>query len=75
MLISDVVMAGMTGIDAAIEVRKTLSNCRVLLVSGNNWTADLLKDARERGHNFDILAKPVHPRVIIGRLKAMSVGN
>ena len=74
-LISDVVMAGMTGIDAAIEVRKTLPNCKVLLVSGNNWTADLLKDARERGHDFDILAKPVHPTVIIDRLKAMSAGN
>jgi CheY-like chemotaxis protein len=64
-LISDVVMEGMTGIDAAIQVRKVRPNCKVLLVSGNNRTADMLKDACERGHNFDILAKPAHPTVII----------
>ena len=74
-LISDVVMDGMTGIDAAIEIRKVLPKCRVLLVSGNNRTADMLKHAHELGHDFDILAKPVHPTVIIDRLKAMSIEN
>jgi DNA-binding NtrC family response regulator len=72
-LISDVVMDGMTGIDAAIEIRKIQPNCKVLLLSGNNRTANMLKDARERGYDFDILAKPVHPTVIIDRLKALSV--
>ena len=70
-LISDVVMTGITGIDAAIEIRKALPNCKVLLLSGNERTADLLKDARERGHDFDILAKPVHPSVIIDKLKGL----
>jgi CheY-like chemotaxis protein len=74
-LISGVVMDEMTGIDAAIEIRNVLPQCRVLLVSGNNRTAELLKDAHERGHDFDILAKPVHPSVIIDRLNAMSVVN
>jgi CheY-like chemotaxis protein len=74
-LITDVVMSEMTGIDAAIEIRKLLPGCKVLLVSGNNRTADMLKDAHERGHDFDILAKPVHPSEIIDRLKAMSVLN
>jgi len=71
-LISDVVMDGITGIDAAIEIRKILPNCKVLLLSGNTRTSDLLKDAHERGHDFDILAKPVHPSVIIHRLQTMS---
>jgi CheY-like chemotaxis protein len=74
-LITEVVMREMTGIDAAIEIQKVLPNCKVLLVSGYVWTDDLLKDARERGRDFDILAKPVHPSVIIDRLKAMSVLN
>ena len=72
-LITDVVMSEMTGIEAAIEIRKILPNCKVLLVSGNNRTGDMLKDAHELGHDFDILAKPVHPTVIIERLKALSV--
>ena len=74
-LICDVVMAGMTGIDAAIEISKLLPNCKVLLFSGNIATADMLKDAHERGHDFEILAKPVHPSVIVDRLKAMTVLN
>lgn len=47
-LISDVVMDGVNGIDSAIEICKILPNCKVLLVSGNNRTTDLLKDALER---------------------------
>jgi len=74
-LVTDVVMGEMTGIDAAIEILKILPNCKVLLLSGNTRTSDLLKDAGERGHHFDILAKPVHPVEIIDRLKAMSVMN
>lgn len=69
-LITDVVMDEMNGIDSAIEIRKLLPACQVLLVSGNNRTADLIKDAGEHGHNFDLLAKPVHPRVILQMLKA-----
>jgi len=64
-------MDEVTGIDAAIEIRTILPDCKVLLVSGNNQTEDLLNDARERWHHFDILAKPVHQTVIIDRLKAM----
>jgi CheY-like chemotaxis protein len=74
-LISDVVMDGMNGIESAIEICKILPNCKVLLVSGNNRTADMLKDAHERGHDFEVLAKPVHPSEIIERLKSMSIVN
>ena len=74
-LVSDVVMEGMSGIEAAIEICKLLPHCKVLLFSGNIETSDLLKAAQERGHNFDILAKPVHPSVMIETLKAMNVAN
>ena len=74
-LISDVVMDGLSGIDSAIEICKLMPACRVLLVSGNNRTADLLKEAEERGHTFEILAKPIHPSIILDRLKAMTLPN
>ena len=74
-LITDVVMTEMTGIDAAIEIRKILPNCKVLLLSGNEKTGAMLKDARDRGHDFEIVAKPAHPSEIIDRLRAMSVLN
>ncbi|NUQ26915.1 MAG: response regulator [Acidobacteriaceae bacterium] len=61
MLISDVIMTGMTGIEAAIETRTRLPHCKILLFSGQAATADLLDKARSQGHEFEILAKPVHP--------------
>ena len=42
MLISDVIMTGMTGIEAAIQTRAKLPSCKVLLFSGQAATADLL---------------------------------
>lgn len=74
-LITDVVMNEMTGIEAAIEICKVLPTCKVLLMSGNTRTSEMLKAALEQGHDFDIVAKPVHPSVILDRLKAMSIVN
>ena len=48
MLISDVIMTGMTGIEAAIITRSKLPNCKILLFSGQAATADLLEKARPR---------------------------
>jgi CheY-like chemotaxis protein len=69
-LITDVIMPGMNGIDAAIAIRHVLPNCRILLVSGNNNTAELLDAASAKGHSFDILAKPVHPTFLLEHIRA-----
>jgi CheY-like chemotaxis protein len=69
MLISDVIMTGMTGIEAAIEVRTRLPKCKILLFSGQAATADLLERARTQGHEFEILAKPVHPTDLLAKLR------
>jgi CheY-like chemotaxis protein len=70
MLISDVIMTGMTGIEAAIETRKKLPTCKILLFSGQAATADLLERAHTQGHEFEILAKPVHPTDLLAKLRA-----
>lgn len=69
MLISDVIMTDMNGIDAAIQIRSILPDCKILLFSGQAATADLLESARARGHEFEILAKPVHPQDLLARLR------
>jgi CheY-like chemotaxis protein len=70
MLISDVIMAGLNGIDAAIQVRKLMPAIKILLFSGQAATADLLEKARAQGYEFEILAKPVHPQDLLSRLRA-----
>jgi len=70
MLISDVIMLDLNGIDAAITIRKMLPTCKILLFSGQAATADLLDRARNQGHEFEILAKPVHPQDLLAKLKS-----
>jgi DNA-binding NtrC family response regulator len=63
-------MNGMNGIDTAIAIRQVLPKCRILLISGNNNTSELLAVAAEKGHLFDILAKPVHPTYLLHQMRA-----
>ena len=70
MLISDVIMADLNGIDAAIRIRTLLPGIKILLFSGQAATADLLEKARTQGYEFEILAKPVHPQDLLSRLRA-----
>lgn len=69
MLITDVVMPGINGIEAAIEIGAMLPNCKILLFSGQAATVSLLEEARAQGHEFEILAKPVHPSDLLARLR------
>jgi len=68
--LADVVMPGMSGIEAAIQICSMIPECRVLLLSGQAATSDLLRDARVRGHEFEIVLKPVHPNQLLERLRA-----
>jgi CheY-like chemotaxis protein len=70
MLITDVIMADLNGIDAAIMIRALLPSIKILLFSGQAATADLLEKARAKGYEFEILAKPVHPQDLLSRLQA-----
>ena len=69
LVISDVIMQDMNGIEAAIRIRQMLPTCKILLFSGQAATADLLEKARAQGHQFEILAKPVHPQDLLAKLK------
>jgi CheY-like chemotaxis protein len=69
MLISDVIMADLTGIDAAIRIRALFPKIKILLFSGQAATADLLEKARAQGYEFDILTKPVHPQDLLAKLR------
>ena len=68
LIISDVIMPDMDGIQAAISIRSFLPDCKILLFSGQAATADLLENARTQGHEFEILGKPVHPSDLLAKL-------
>jgi DNA-binding response OmpR family regulator len=68
LLISDVMMPGMTGIDLAIAITRVVPACKILLFSGQAATVDLLEKARSEGHDFTTLTKPVHPTDMLKRI-------
>jgi CheY-like chemotaxis protein len=68
MLITDVVLPGMTGIELAITVRRIFPDCKIILFSGQASTADLLASARADGHQFTLLNKPLHPQDLLLRV-------
>lgn len=70
-LVSDVAMPLMNGIDAAIQISALLPGCRIVLMSGQASTADLQYQAAQKGHFFEVLAKPVPPKELLERLKGL----
>ncbi len=68
-VLSDVIMPGLNGIETGIKIREIVPSCRIILFSGQAATVDLLEQARQRGHRFDILAKPIKPERLISVIK------
>ena len=79
LLLSDVVMPVLSGVDLAVQIKEKCPNCKILLFSGQAETTDLLTAARKQGHNFPLVAKPIHPANLILRIREListeSAGN
>jgi CheY-like chemotaxis protein len=74
LLVSDVIMDGMNGIEAAVRIKAMLPEIRVFLLSGQTATPELLEKEKAGGYGFEVLMKPVHPRDLINRLRE-SIGG
>ncbi len=61
LVISDVVMPNRDGVEMAIMIANDLPAAKILLVSGQAVTKELLANAQARGYDFPCLTKPVHP--------------
>jgi DNA-binding NtrC family response regulator len=72
--IIDVYLPGMNGIDLAIKLKTQYPELRMSLFSGQETTALLLEQAGQQGHFFEIIAKPVHPAILLGTASRL-LGN
>ncbi len=71
LLISDVLMPGLNGVETAMRVRKTLPSCKILLFSGQAQVANLLLEAENAGYSFELLSKPIHPRELLAKIETL----
>jgi len=69
--ILDVMLPKMNGIELALALKKILGSCHILLFSGQPSVDALVQKARNEGHEFDILAKPVHPSVMLEAISTL----
>jgi CheY-like chemotaxis protein len=60
-VLSDVVMPGTNGVQVATATRSHCPRTRILLISGNAATPNLLELSLPEGSSFELLAKPIHP--------------
>ena len=67
-LVSDVDMPRMTGVELAMTLLQIIPECWILLFSGHATLADLAT-ARAAGHDFPLLTKPVHPAEMLKNVK------
>jgi response regulator RpfG family c-di-GMP phosphodiesterase len=74
-VLSDVIMEGMNGVDLCQEIKHMLPDCRILLLSGHVPTAHtLMQDAAKRGYNFELVAKPVRPKDLVAKIENLFGG-
>ena len=69
LLLSDVVMPELSGVDLAVSIKEKCPDCKILLFSGQAETIDLLKAALQQGHDFSLVAKPIHPVDLLRRIR------
>jgi CheY-like chemotaxis protein len=72
LVISDVAMPGISGIELAIQMRAQYPNCKILLFSGQASTLDLMEGARAQGYDFRLLQKPVFPSAFLSEIGQLS---
>jgi CheY-like chemotaxis protein len=78
LVVSDIIMPGMNGIETAKAILKLLPGCRIILFSGQAASTRLLAQTSEEGFSFEVLAKPIDPEVLltaIGRPRATFATN
>lgn len=68
-LLSDVVMPGISGVELALRLIGLLPSCRVVLYSSMAVVSNLLKAPGAVNYPFTLLAKPIHPDDLIAHLQ------
>lgn len=68
LVISDVVMPELNGVDTVTAIHEFCPAVRILLLSGQALTTDILDRARASGREFEVLPKPIHPYLLLKRV-------
>jgi len=68
LVIADVGLPGLSGIEVAAVLREKLPECKVLLLSGQAGAASLPEPVKMDGNGFAVIDKPIHPRDLLAQV-------
>ena len=73
LLISDVMMPQLNGIELAIQTKIVRPECRILLFSAA--ASEFSTQAWAGGHDFRLLQKPVHPAILLQEIAMLQASS
>jgi CheY-like chemotaxis protein len=68
-LLADVQMPKMNGIEAALEILQNLPDCNVLLYTAKPLPEDSLAKAKAQGYEFPLIQKPIAPGDLLHQIR------
>jgi DNA-binding response OmpR family regulator len=68
-VLSDVLMPRMSGVELGIQLRSEFPDVKIFLFSGQAATTAMIHRAEAEGHYFELFPKPIHPDELIIRLR------
>jgi CheY-like chemotaxis protein len=71
-VISDVIMPGINGVEVCAQIQLRYPNCQILLFSGQAATNEVINQARAQGFSWELLAKPIEPEDLIAKLSSLT---
>jgi CheY-like chemotaxis protein len=71
LLLTDVMLPGMNGIELAVSIRRVFPDCKILLFSGHAASNGLMTSAISARNQFELLSKPLHPFELIKHLETI----
>lgn len=68
-LLTDVLMPQVNGVQLAASITQSRPQVKVILISGQTGISTLVQNARNEGHTFALLPKPIHPHDLLNALR------
>jgi DNA-binding NtrC family response regulator len=65
LVITDVVLPGVSGVQLAVTIKRAYPDCKILLYSGQASTPELIRSPHWAPYDFTLLSKPVRPRDLL----------
>ena len=69
LLVTDMVMPGMNGVELALRMQELRPSCKVLVISGQLLTLPATAKDSRGDRDFDFLCKPVHPLKLLEKIE------